>query len=156
MGITASVFALFDRDYRCRSELDKLAGGLAATGIKCQVWECKEIENYALSVAAIHRVVTKKSNAAGGTRTISQVSEDLMSITEPYGEYVRKQCLEHSRAHYKGATGDAETNDRLSKWETLEGRLEIGPGKKIVHDMCGYYKSNFNISLSLYAIIDEL
>lgn len=160
LKIEAKIIAIFDRDYRTTREMDQIAAGMAKNDIEFRFWDRKEIENYALETSSLVRLIQKRGREKDLSFTSSQIEEELMVLTAPYWDHVREQRDRDSAAFGKRSKSDADTEAERSAdeklWQTLQGRFALVPGKTVVSDLCGHYKEHYGISLSLYAMIDEL
>ena len=157
---------LFDRDYFPSEEIEEIRNKLASHFYPVHVHERKELENYMLSRIQLDRA-TGKALRERARRTGADIPDDvnivklLDEITSGYRQSVTSQMIA-KRSKFLGATGiDLSTlaedvmSDVETKWENLEGRLEIVPGKDVLKDVREHLSARYSISLTDFRIIDE-
>ena len=157
---------LFDRDYFPSEEIEEIRNKLASHFYPVHVHERKELENYMLSRVQLDRA-TGKALRERARRTGVEIRDDvnivqlLDEITSGYRQSVTSQMIA-KRSNFLGATGiDLGTlaedvmSDVETKWENLEGRLEIVPGKDVLKDVREHLSARYSISLTDFRIIDE-
>ena len=157
---------LFDRDYFPNEEIEEIRGKLASHFHPVHIHKMKELENYMLSPGPLARAA-RKALRERALRTGEEVPNDidivqlLEGITEDYRQGVTSQMIA-KRSHFVKATGvelgtlaKDVMRDVETRWENLESRLEIVPGKNVLKDLREHMSTQYSISLTDFRIIDE-
>lgn len=167
LGTQLMIGAVYDRDYYCAEEIkavrDSLSHGLALSHVHTR----KEIENYLLIPAALDRAITRAAAdrvARTGDKNVELIqSMDLLdAITSPLKDYVQSQLIAR-RTNFLRSTGrDAAdlTRETLilfsERWDNLDTRLEIVPGKEVIRLFRDKVRETLGISLSDARIVDAI
>ena len=164
LGLEIDIFCVFDRDYRSDDEVEAFLSRLNAQSIHAHVLKRKEIENYLLEPVVICRAVAKrlqerKSEIAAPS--LERMEELIMGITETLKDDVFSQRSSNLNKFMKnrGSGFDEATiikqayrnADRI--WKTLEGRIEISPGKQVLSYLNSMLQDQFSVSLTQAGIV---
>ena len=157
--------AVFDRDYRSNEEAAEILEKLRKHLEFAYLLNWKEIENYLLVPSVLGRAIKKAlderialpSNTSNDAESISTI---LGRITNTFraatqAQYIarRNQFLAHSGRDQ--ATITAETIGFFEdKWETLETRIGIVPGKLVLKKLRSELHLKHNINLTDARIIE--
>lgn len=162
VGATIHAAGVFDRDYRSLAEVKAVTSDLEATLDICFVLARKEIENYLLVPAAIQRAVdaaVQKRQARGLPTTAPVVQETLTAVTAAMATDVRDQfvatLIDHPGAKgFATVTKTRRANEAFDQaWASLEGRLEICPGKRVLSEMNRRLQAEAQLSVTTSAIV---
>ena len=134
---------VFDRDYRGDEEVAAFEASLAREIVPVHVWNRKEIENYLLSPPALARAITRslteRRRRSGWTPTHApDVVKLLMEVTDELKHDVQGQLIEkHAAFTRKSGKATATAAKEITRqfdarWSSLEGRIELVPGKEVL------------------------
>jgi hypothetical protein len=151
------VAAIYDRDYRCQEDLDIIGTSLREQMDFASILARKEIENYLLVPKVLDRIVSLQLIAGGrpdasaseiGSAGIlsgitDQLKHDVLAqYTARKTEYLRKRGQDDSKFI-------AETSAWIDReWVTLDGRLRIVPGKRVLSEFRSVIAERFKVSFS--------
>ena len=157
---------LFDRDYFPNEEIEAIYIKLASHFHPVHIHGKKELENNMLSKEPLTRAA-RKALRERARRTGAEVPDGvdivqlLEEVTSGYRQGVVSQMIA-KRSNFLRATGvDLGTlaedvmKDVETKWENLESRLEIVPGKDVLKDLREKLSARYSVSLTDFRIVDE-
>jgi energy-coupling factor transporter ATP-binding protein EcfA2 len=164
LGLEIEILCVFDRDYRSDEEVAAFLDHLTAQSIQAHVLKRKEIENYLLEPSAICKAVAKrlqerKSEIAAPSS--ERVAELLIGITEPLKDEVFSQ-RSSKLIKFKKSTGSGSDEATIIKqayreadkhWKTLEGRINISPGKQVLSEFNSILQNEFSVSLTPLGVV---
>lgn len=169
LGDQLAVGALFDRDYYSDAEISAVMEEMQQQIAFAHIHGRKEIENYLLLPLPLERALQSaladKTNRDGTqSETPHQVRNDLMLLTEKYQDEVLsnrvgKEIDYRRRNHAKedSATLHAQASASFkARWKTLDGRLELSPGKAVLADYRALITERHGVSLSDSKIISAI
>jgi predicted ATP-dependent endonuclease of OLD family len=160
------IAAVYDRDYFCQEEIDKIHQELSSELDVAHIHGRKEIENYLLIPSILERVLDKaiKEREKRTQKSVPRsesISEILERITEQERTKIQSQYIAKRNDFLKktgkdSATITTETIDQFDKkWKTLDERMEIVPGKQILKMLRDKIQSLYATNLTDVKIIDE-
>jgi len=156
---------IYDRDYFCKEEIQEVTEALQKTAELVHVHSRKEIENYLLNEAVLTRAVqsslNEKASREGNlpVEIISSVSPLLVEIAESYkddsqSQYIGKKVDYLRHTPINSATLTRQTLLEFSqKWEKLDTRLELVPGKKVLADFRQKISALYGVTITDLRII---
>jgi hypothetical protein len=166
IGNSLRIGAIFDRDYLCLEEVDKILADLNQHLDFAHIHPRKEIENYLLVPEVLEKAL-KKALIERSRRTREEIIEPkpicqmLDYITSPHrsviqGQYIAKRTKYFEHSKRDKATIMAETIDLFDlKWQNISTRMEIVPGKEVLRALRDKVQSEYGVSLTDARIIDE-
>ena len=158
------IAALFDRDYRSTLEVDLFLENTDFSDICCKILRRKEIENYALSVPSLVRLISREAAKKSIELSDSDIEALLLSISDALFVDVMAnisgQCVTFARKS-KSKQSDTEiirdeTLILTERWKTLEGRFDIIPGKLFISQLSGYLQDKYKFSLTITKLVDAI
>ena len=161
-----NVAAIFDRDFWCDEEIETIEKELSKELSFIYIHRRKEVENYLLNIDVLQRVlnkslVEKEKRTGEKIDNHSSILELFNEITTPIKSEIQGKYLS-KRVQYlrKGKKDESdiikETIDIFErKWDTIEDRLKIVPGKEVLSAFRERIQYLYGISISNYKIIDE-
>lgn len=168
LGADIQIAAVYDRDYWCEAETDKVLSELKSDLKFAHIHLRKEIENYLLVPSVLDRCVKaslREKAKRGSTGKVEEPNVDIYKIldrlsvkfqTELQGQYISKFSEFHRSQGKDGATLAREALDFFhKKWDDIDRRMEIVCGKTILKELRGYALDTWGISLTDFKIIDE-
>jgi hypothetical protein len=166
LGESLHIGAIFDHDYWCPEEVKSIEAELNQHLDFAHIHTRKEIENYLLVPGVLERAFKKalaeRSRRTGQVVTAGEtVAEILQRITKPLrnaiqAQYIAKRTLYFQHSPRDKAIITAEAIELFNgKWERLDTRLEIAPGKDVLRAFRDEIQSRYGITLTDYRIIDE-
>ncbi len=165
LGTELKVAAVYDRDYQCGEEIDELVSSLNTEIQLAHIHQRKEIENYLLVPVVLERVVMQLIAEKARRNGIDEVPQanvmDLLTFltnevkTDCQGQYVSKYCEYHRSSGRDQATLTSEALSRFeSEWATLDTRMILVPGKKILKAFRQRCQSEWGITPTDIRLID--
>ncbi len=167
LKLKIDIFALFDRDYRSKEEVDQFLAQMLENKIKCFVLQRKEIENYALTKENLIRVIVDRQkerlleekwlSLKQITRMVDAVSNNLKNETlaQTVGEKIK----------YLNTTGDKTdpatttkmvTVDLESAWKDINQRFKLIPGKEFIANLSTQLQQQKGFSVTIAMLIDGI
>ena len=142
LSLPVVFFGIFDRDYRCNEEVAETVEKLGELFVRLEILQRKELENYLLVPSVIETATMKtlRENARrqGGTvPTVQPIRDILMDITDPLETDSQSNYISTAvkylepRVKQASSTLTREAMEQFKeRWATLDGRLELVPGKR--------------------------
>jgi len=167
LGVALQVGALYDRDYWCDEEIESIRDELGKHLKFAHIHERKEIENYLLIPSVLDRALTKaigERNQRTGSNIEAKPNaiEDLLIRStdalknEAQAKYISKRLAFFARS---GKDPTSITIDALKifddKWNDLNKRLAIVPGKQTLAALRTLIASSYGITLTDHKIVSE-
>ncbi len=161
-----NIGTIFDRDYWCDEQLEEILDELKQYVSFAHIHHRKEIENYLLVPIVLERAINKAIIERSKRLNIQplqygSISQLLEVITNPLKSNIQAQYIakrnnyyEHSRIDQ--ATLTTETINQFNlKWDNIETRMEIVPGKEILQKIRTDIQDKYSVTLTDFRIIDE-
>jgi len=166
LGTDVNIGAVYDHDYWCDEQIIETVEALSDELTFAHIHKRKELENYLLIPSVLSRtlkkVISEREKRTGEKIHIDEMLEDILEkITmslkaDVQGQYIGKFCEYNKSCGKDSATLSSEAINRFdSKWKSLETRLEIMPGKKVLRKLRTYVNDKWSVSLTDVKIIDE-
>jgi hypothetical protein len=161
-GISPKISAIFDRDYRCLTEIEEHESKLKSSGVFCHVLRRKEVENYVISTEAISKSVVK----AGIRKDVAIDDHSIAEIMNSVAEEMKEDALinvQSSATKYFNINRDRrDTNTILkmakqdfdSEWSIFGCSYRLS-GKEFIAKINTRFQEQFKLSVSLFQILDE-
>jgi energy-coupling factor transporter ATP-binding protein EcfA2 len=158
--------AIFDHDYWCQEEIHAVCLELAKNLQLAHIHARKEIENYLLVPNVLERAIQKAiadraSRIDEAIVALEPVNQILARITKPLKNETQAQYIEKRAKYLQKSKRDPATitleTIRLfeSKWENIDTRMEIVPGKQVLRQLRDEIQSKYGVSLTDFRIINE-
>lgn len=146
-------YCVLDRDYYCEETIEKKKKMAADNHLTLHIWNKKELENYLINLDVLYELTNHKvSNET--------FLEKIESIVDEYKSYVSGQIFEHKKEENRKISDSKlfeYTDDFMNKyWNSLDRKLDICPGKKVLNDIMGWFQAEIGISISKSKIINRL
>jgi len=168
LGAKLLKVAIFDRDYRSDAEVKKIITDLELFCRHAVVHECKELENFLLCPLPIERAIKKRvaerqRNDPSSPSFNEDVSVLLMRLADGLKNKVqaqvvsaRQQFERESRSTLHAATiSETAMNEFDKKWESVEDRMKIVPGKEVFSALNAHLQTKYKIALSPRFVVDS-
>ncbi len=168
LGAKLLKVAIFDRDYRCDAEVEKIKADLDKFCRHAVVHDCKELENFLLEPLPIERAIKKRvkerqQNDPSCPSFAEDVSALLMQLAEGFKNQVqarivssRQQFERDSRSTSHAVTiSEAAMNEFDQKWKSVELRMKIVPGKELFSALNTYLQTKYKISLNPIFVVES-
>ena len=169
LGETVEFAVILDRDFRPDQEIAEVARALSKRVKIAHIHERKEIENYVLVPTALDRAISealaeqRRRGALSGPDPepaeplLARLTDDLRH--EIQGQYVGRH-IEYSRRNGSGkdtAQISAETAAWFDqRWSTLEGRLSVLPGKRVLSALNAHLQQKHNVTITARRIVSVM
>ncbi len=151
-----SVYCIVDGDYCLPDEVEEWMGQAKERGIRLHVWECKELENLFLGPVALHDFLGLHVST-NSMPAVEEIASSLFEITNAMQDetidMISESLSKQKRFRTPRASNPMARRLLGAKWSTLDGRLAIVPGKKLLHKVASWTQADFGVSLSLPALI---
>lgn len=166
-GQPIKIGAVYDRDYHCEAEIDSCRLELGKHLKLIHIHERKELENYLLVPVVIQKALEKSiddNNRRSGIKpspNIELVAALLEKITNPmenevFAQYIAKKRKWNEHSPIDESTIVKQTKDWFdSKWENINTRLEIVPGKEVLSKLRTEVQAKYGVTLTDSRIINE-
>jgi hypothetical protein len=153
-GEEIRTFCLLDRDYHDDEEVAARLKEAAERGVELHVWQSKEIENYLLNPAVIHRVLSKR------------IGESAAPTVDEIGQQIHKICGDEFDTVIYGAAAVLLQRDRglgisahkiikerlLELWDDPTQRLARAPGKAVLGKLSNWTQQHCGVSFGAPAL----
>ncbi|MFU8862756.1 MAG: ATP-dependent nuclease [Rhodobacterales bacterium] len=164
LGLDVSIVSLFDRDYRSEEEIVNFEAEVSKSSLKIRVLKRKEIENYLLVLPTLKRYICKRAKDRGFEVNELTAEQLLIEISEVFRVVVLSQRQAYATSYsdkreksIASASINMRTNSRFDeKWSTLEGRLEIVPGKQFLTELSASLEKSYGASVTTSSLINEM
>lgn len=157
-GELVNTYCILDKDYYPNEIIQKTYKEAGQNDLILHVWNKKEIENYLLIPEAICRIIEKRSNTEID-EGISKIQEQINIICDSVynetfdkisNEFVKNKIVPPEKANPKAR----EFID--SHWDSLENKLKLVSGKKVISELSKWSQDTFSVSFSAGAIVREI
>jgi hypothetical protein len=168
LGAKLLKVAIFDRDYRCDAEVAKIRSDLERFCRHAVVHDCKELENFLLMPVPIERAIRKRVKERQQIDPSSppfneDISTLLMHLADGLKNQVqarivssRQQFERDSRSGLHAVTiSEAAMNEFDKKWESVENRMKIVPGKEVFSALNAHLQLKYKIALSPIFVVES-
>ncbi|HEY1719567.1 MAG TPA: ATP-binding protein [Verrucomicrobiae bacterium] len=168
LGAKLLKVAIFDRDYRSDAEVAKITTDLERFCRHAVVHDCKELENFLLQPLPIERAIKKRvaerqRNDPSTPLFNEDVSALLMRLADGLKNKVqarvvsaRQQFERDSRSTLHAATiSETAMNEFDKKWESVEDRMKIVPGKEVFSALNAHLQTKYKIALSPRFVVES-
>jgi len=161
------IAAIYDRDYYSPEEITAVTDRLSEHLQFAQILQRKEIENYLLIPAAIDRALTRAA-ADRTTRTgqllpsLPKAATLLQKISDGFRDDVQSQLIGRRTTYLRQSGMDnaqitRETIKSFSpKWEDMESRMEIVPGKEVLTKFRDEIQRTHGLSITDARIVEAM
>lgn len=167
LGTPLTIAAIYDRDFYCQEEIAHIRSELSKHLELSHVHDRKEIENYLLIPEALDRAIARAiservARTGSEVQAVPKAVNLLRELSDPLKDEVQSQIIAR-RANYLRNTGKdiADiTRETLSwfssRWEDLDSRLTILPGKEVLRMLREKVQSLSGISLTDARIVEAM
>jgi len=166
IGTTIAKAAVFDRDYRCASEVAAIRQGLLNDCRLVHIHGRKELENYTLVPSVLDRAIRARLNdrrkrTGAAVDFVEDIEAVLKDLTDSMHRDTQSQHVANyvrfEKTHRRGiadATLMTEALDAFeATWRHLDGRLAVVCGKDLLAKLNALIMDRCQISLSPGAIV---
>lgn len=154
------VYCLFDRDYHTAEEIEERLLEAKKRKVELHIWNLKEIENYLLVPDAINRIIISELRDGKPIPSINEIEKQMELITDDmYTETVDIIADEMNRRDKSLGvkTVNMKARDYVQPhWTTLDGRLTLVSGKKLISLLSFWSKDMYGVSFNSSKIAREL
>lgn len=143
---------ILDKDYRLDSELNKIRNNAIEAHLDLHIWERKELESYLINPKVLYKFINNKISMSEFT---NKLNNDLncfyFEIMDQYSNAI----------HESDRSKNIQTTNKEARlyidenWKTLEQKLKLINGKKLLSFIIQYMKDNYNISLTKNKIFNK-
>lgn len=163
-GADLSLGCIFDRDFRSADENAAIEVELGKFVQFVRFLSRKEIENYLLLpevlTRAVQRAVDERARRVQGRPiAVPDLTPALMEITDllesdVFGKYIGQATkFRRSQGADPSEVAAALHSKLRTEWASLEGRLILCPGKRVLADLRELVQSKFGVSLTNARIV---
>lgn len=157
-GDDITTYCVLDSDYHTPEQIQSRIDSAEHHSVQLHIWSRKEIENYLVVPSAIQRII--QSACAATAPTVQDIVKQLEHTTDCMREETFDAMANDFHLDDR-ASGIAKANQRArlrmdSAWATLEGRLTVVSGKKILATLSDWAKNSYGVSFGAARIAQEL
>lgn len=157
----ARIAAVFDRDYLNDEQVREFIQKVESERVICRVLLRKELENYLLIPATLHRAIERRLDERGHIYNESQVDAMLDEIAEEFKSNVLTQAAAQALAYKRerdpgedDSTTMARSMERFeAKWTNLEAKFCLVPGKEYLSRLSAQLQRRFGASITTSQIL---
>lgn len=167
LKLRVAMFAIFDRDYRPQEEIDKFLQNMESEGMQCFVLARKEIENYALTVAALVKSIrSRQQERIGPSLFLSE--DEVIAMIDEVSESLKHDTFGQilaNKIRFAQSTGSPKDPATISKevsmefeasWVDLDKRLRIVSGKEFISAISTKLQQTKGFSITISMIVESL
>jgi hypothetical protein len=159
-GETITTYCVLDSDYFSEEEKAHRLQQAVERNVQLHIWSKKEIENYFIVPAAIHRLVHLRLQGHRKGPSVTDVEQELDSICEALKHDTIDALAQHYYNQDKSA-GIATANKRAriradSAWRTADGRFSIISGKEVLSRLSAWSKEKYGVSFGALAVAQQI
>lgn len=147
-------YCILDHDYHTDEEIEELYHKAEESHLNLHVWSRKEIENYILSPKSIFRVANASPDRFDDF--CMELFEMLDSLYEETLSGIMDQLASLDKSKRPSSFYKAAVGILAPKWETLEGRLSVANGKKLISAINEWIRTKYNKSCSRAKLLNAL
>jgi len=149
-------YCILDSDYHTNDEIEARYKEAKKHGINLKIWSRKEIENYIFTVSSVQRLLTSKDEKVETDHIVKKIEffcEELKELTtDSYATEIQNRDRSKNLS-----TANKEARDIIkNNWNSIEEKVSIVSGKKIVSKICKWLSDDFNISISKFGLSNYL
>ena len=162
LGCSIVKAVIFDRDYRSETEVSRVEKELLKVASFAHVLQRKEIENYLLDPSALERATNRRleEHVIHTGKVPSELSITFAELLETETEKMKNDVIGHYisarieelKIFDPGLDSSTMNKTAVSEfdelWKTLDGRLQIVPGKAMLKSVNIRLQSEIGISIS--------
>jgi predicted ATPase len=150
------VYSILDSDYWWPEQLADRRASATKHDIGLHIWTRKEIENYLLDPALIHRIIARRRK--GNDVTVDDVTTVLEEQAETLRDVVIKGYLDchPDRALSASSKLDEATNYVSNNWTSLEAKLAVVPGKRLLRMTSKWSQDRFRVPFGVGTLVKEM
>ncbi len=166
LKLDVQIFALFDRDYRSDEEVERFLANMNEQGIKCFVLRRKELENYALSVENLTRVISSRQKALGESNWLSnrQIERLITAVSNQFKPDTSAQIMTHRGRYFQEIRSSVDPStiwkqtatDFDKKWKNLDQRLSMISGKEFIARLSTRLQKRRGFSVTTNMLIEGM
>ena len=166
LGQSLKIAVIYDRDFWCDEEIASVNKELAKYVALVHFHQRKEIENYLLVPnvleRALHRVIRERANRSNQSipdiEPIGKLLDEASSKfkTEALSQYAARKSDFLKKTGKDPATIFQEILITFEeKWNNIDSRMEIAPGKDVLHLLRTIIQNNYHVNLTDFTIVDS-
>ena len=158
MGESITVYCVLDSDiHTSQSKLERKEEALRR-GVQLHIWSMKEIENYLVVPAAIHRINYRMIGklAPSITEVENAISSECDAMRDYTTDAIANEVLLQNRAAGLASANSMARNLVTDAWKTSQGRLAIVSGKALLGRLSNWSKSKYGVSFGVSQVLGEI
>lgn len=143
---------ILDKDYRLDGELNKIRKSAIDCHLDLHIWERKELESYLINPQVLYKFINNKTSMSEFINKLEQALDCFyFELMDQYSNAIH----ESDRSKNIQTTNEEARLYINEKWNTLEQKLKLINGKKLLSFIIRYMKENYNVSLSKTKILNN-
>ncbi|MGH9241929.1 MAG: hypothetical protein ACRD3G_28110 [Vicinamibacterales bacterium] len=159
-GEEITVYCILDRDYHSDDAVSKRYEDAARSGVNLHVWTRKEIENYFVCPAAIVRAISRRMPARTSSPTLDEINVQLEivcnALKDETFDAMAAEILADNRALGGGGANKAARQIINDRWSSLEGKLAVVSGKRLLAELSQWTQAQFGPAISASVVAREM
>lgn len=157
-GDQITTYCVLDSDYHTTDQINSRLDSARRYAVELHIWNRKEIENYLIVPAVILRIIQ------AGCNSIPPTLEDVEAVLRDITARLRDETFDamsndfHVEDRASGVTkANQKARERIDQaWPTLEGRVSIVSGKRVLSMLSDWAKRSHSVSFGPARIAQEL
>ncbi|MDJ0631424.1 MAG: AAA family ATPase [Rhodobacter sp.] len=162
--IDAKIASIFDRDYRCDEEIEEFLSRMSSERMSCHVLDRKEIENYAIELEPLKRLIIKRVRDRGTELSLGKAEAIIYSVCGTLKADVQAQRTASYLAYHKPRNPGIDDSTHLKNanalfnesWGNFDGQKHIIPGKLFFSELSKTLQSNYRVGITIAQAIGEM
>ena len=148
-------YAILDSDYYSKEKIDQIKEKAKENHLILFVLSKKEIENYFIVPSVIFKLISNPKDS------FEFFQQKLGALVDEYKENIiysyTTKIQEEDRSHITAGKAAAEASRFInSKWDTLEDKISLAPGKDLLKHICKWMKEEYKTTCSMKLILDKM
>jgi predicted ATP-dependent endonuclease of OLD family len=167
LKLDVTIISIFDRDYRSKEQVDTFLTRMRASSISCFVLERKEIENYALTLDNLVRVIqARQEERLAPERCLSkrQIIKLIGAVSSQFRYDTGSQIVAERNRHFQEIRSPIDQSTIMKetsleveqRWKNVELRLAMLPGKEFISQLSSRLQKRKGFSVTPNMLIDGL
>lgn len=160
LGEKITIYCIFDSDYHTKHAIKIRNQEAKDKKIELHIWSKKEIENYLLVPATLHRLISRSVPKRTYLPSIKEINDKIIEIANSMEDEVLDAISTEELAN-KHALGSGGANriarKRIEKHKSKQnGMPNLVSGKVVISRLSGWSKEEFGVSFNAIGIAKEM
>ncbi len=162
--IEAKIASIFDRDFRCDEEIKEFLAKMNTERMSCHVLDRKEIENYAIELEPLKRLVIKRTKGRDFELTPNEAETLILDVCESLREDAQAQMTASYLTFHKSRNPAIDSSTYLKSantlfnenWQHFDGIKHVIPGKLFFSELSKKLQQEYGVGITIAQVIGEM